>query len=65
MISYNWQKSSYCGSGESCLHVASEDRTVRITESSDPEGVILRTTVPALGALLHAIERMRTGATRV
>ncbi|MEV8569406.1 DUF397 domain-containing protein [Streptomyces sp. NPDC051322] len=56
MTSYNWQKSSYCGSGESCLHVASEGRTVRITESSDPDGVILHTTAPTWASALQAIK---------
>ncbi|MFC1228406.1 MULTISPECIES: DUF397 domain-containing protein [Streptomyces] len=39
-----WQKSSYCGEGESCLHVATTARALHITESADPSGAILTTT---------------------
>ncbi|WP_175408936.1 DUF397 domain-containing protein [Streptomyces sp. TRM64462] len=42
-----WQKSSYCGTGESCIHLAPAPQgAVRLTESSDPTGAIL-TLAPA------------------
>ncbi|MEU2979295.1 DUF397 domain-containing protein [Streptomyces hirsutus] len=34
------QKSSYCGEGESCVHVAATARAIRITGSADPSGAI-------------------------
>ncbi|MFI6944198.1 DUF397 domain-containing protein [Streptomyces sp. NPDC050418] len=38
----NWQKSSYCGEGESCVHVAREGAVVLLTESADPSGAVHR-----------------------
>ncbi|MFE0105440.1 DUF397 domain-containing protein [Streptomyces sp. NPDC059009] len=50
-----WQKSSYCGQGDSCVHVAADGAgTVHITESADPAHSILTTTPEALAALLRA-----------
>ncbi|WP_393059451.1 DUF397 domain-containing protein [Streptomyces sp. LN549] len=51
-----WQKSSYCAQGNSCVHVASHNGTVRLTESGDPTGAILRTTPTALRALLRTLK---------
>ncbi|WP_392671828.1 DUF397 domain-containing protein [Streptomyces sp. LN785] len=51
-----WQKSSYCAQGNSCLHVAAQDSTVHVTESSDPSGAILRTTPAAWAALLRTVK---------
>lgn len=56
MLVANWQKSSYCGEGESCVHVSATDTTVRLTESSDPSGAILHTTPAAFAALTHALK---------
>ncbi|MGN5636412.1 DUF397 domain-containing protein [Streptomyces sp. AC154] len=36
--------SSYCAQGNSCVHVATHNGTVILTESGDPGGAILRTT---------------------
>ncbi|WP_406013802.1 DUF397 domain-containing protein [Streptomyces sp. NBC_00984] len=45
MNEHAWQRSSYCGQGESCVHVAPDaDGGVKLTESGDPTGAILRTT---------------------
>ncbi|KAA0942804.1 DUF397 domain-containing protein [Streptomyces apricus] len=53
MLDHSWQKSSYCGQGESCLHVAAADTpSVQLTESGDPDGVILGASPEAFGALL-------------
>lgn len=51
-----WQKSSYCGEGDACLNVSSDASGVHLTESGDPDGVILRTTPEAFASLLHAIK---------
>ncbi|WP_240139263.1 DUF397 domain-containing protein [Streptomyces sp. MUM 178J] len=58
MLSASWQKSSYCGEGESCIHIAhaAVDHTVRLTESGDPAGVILSATPHAFAALLDAVK---------
>ncbi|MFF1647372.1 DUF397 domain-containing protein [Streptomyces sp. NPDC058240] len=56
-----WQKSSYCGEGDACIHIsASPARTVRLTESGDPTGAILRTTPTAWAALVRTIKEDRT-----
>ncbi|WP_327273758.1 DUF397 domain-containing protein [Streptomyces sp. NBC_01224] len=59
MHQHSWQRSSYCGQGESCLHVAASNSTVSLTESSDPTGAILRTTPAALAALLRTLKENR------
>ncbi|MGW7468846.1 DUF397 domain-containing protein [Streptomyces xantholiticus] len=56
MLVDSWQKSSYCGEGESCVHVAAEAGSVKLTESSDPGGVILHTTPDAFASLTHALK---------
>ncbi|WP_455357403.1 DUF397 domain-containing protein [Streptomyces sp. SYSU K217416] len=59
MVTDNWQKSSYCGEGESCVHVAAVNGTVKLTESSDPSRSILRTDPATWSALLRAIKENR------
>ncbi|MEU2247361.1 DUF397 domain-containing protein [Streptomyces sp. NPDC019224] len=56
MTVYAWQKSSYCAQGNSCVHVATHNGTMRLTESGDPTGAILRTTPAALAALLRSLK---------
>ncbi|GAB2327862.1 DUF397 domain-containing protein [Streptomyces griseoincarnatus] len=56
MSGLNWQKSSLCGSGDSCLHVAASPAGIHITESADPRGTILTTTPDAFRALLHSLK---------
>ncbi|MCK8438366.1 DUF397 domain-containing protein [Streptomyces sp. D2-8] len=56
MSTSHWQKSSYCGEGESCIHVGAAGETIRLTESSDPTGAILTATPASLGALLAALK---------
>jgi hypothetical protein len=51
-----WQKSSYCGEGDSCVHVAAAANTVKVTESSDPAGAILTTTPATWSVLLRALK---------
>ncbi|QEU93414.1 DUF397 domain-containing protein [Streptomyces kanamyceticus] len=60
MTMLTWQKSSYCGEGDSCVHVAATATgTVQLTESSDPTAAILRTTPTAFAALLRTAKRPR------
>jgi hypothetical protein len=52
-----WQKSSYCGEGESCVHVAGDTAgTIHLTESGDPTRAILGATPVALRALIHVLK---------
>ncbi|MFE0511578.1 DUF397 domain-containing protein [Streptomyces sp. NPDC058964] len=51
-----WQKSSYCGEGESCVHVAATPATLHITESGDPAGSILTAAPTAFAALLRTLK---------
>ncbi|MCX5341819.1 DUF397 domain-containing protein [Streptomyces atratus] len=59
MHQHSWQRSSYCGQGESCLHVAASISTVSLTESSDPTGAILRTTPGVWAALVRTLKETR------
>lgn len=52
----NWQKSSYCSEGNSCVHVATTTETIHLTESSDPTGSILSATPAAFEALLATLK---------
>jgi hypothetical protein len=58
----DWQKSSYCGEGDACLNVtASTGRSVILTESGDPTGVILRTTPATWAAFLRDLKEAHRG----
>ncbi|WP_369170396.1 DUF397 domain-containing protein [Streptomyces sp. R28] len=58
MTSTPWQKSSYCGEGESCVHVAATPtETIHLTESSDPTGAILTATPATFHALLTTLKK--------
>ncbi|KUN94551.1 DUF397 domain-containing protein [Streptomyces caeruleatus] len=52
-----WQKSSFCGEGDSCVHVATTTETIHLTESSDPTGAILTATPATFEALLTALKQ--------
>jgi hypothetical protein len=52
----SWQKSSYCGSGDSCVHVTSTHARIYLTESGDPTRAILGATPVALRALIHVLK---------
>ncbi|QNP64037.1 DUF397 domain-containing protein [Streptomyces genisteinicus] len=52
-----WQKSSYCGEGESCVHVSRPHGTIEIAESSEPKGFTIRTTPAAFTTLVDAIKQ--------
>lgn len=58
MPSMTWQKSSYCGEGESCVHIASIDApaTIHLTETSDPTHAMIDATPTAFGALIHVLK---------
>ncbi|MFI0983452.1 DUF397 domain-containing protein [Streptomyces sp. NPDC021093] len=51
-----WQRSSYCGEGEACMHISSAENSVHLTESGDPHGVVIRTIPTAFAALTHALK---------
>ncbi|MEU8891278.1 DUF397 domain-containing protein [Streptomyces sp. NPDC048442] len=51
-----WQKSSYCGEGEACVHFAATKERVELTESADPSGGILRATPSAFDALTRVLK---------
>ncbi|MFC4505621.1 MULTISPECIES: DUF397 domain-containing protein [Streptomyces] len=53
----NWQKSSHCSEGASCVHVAATTRTVHLTESGDPSGSILRAAPATFAALLTTLKK--------
>jgi hypothetical protein len=53
---YAWQKSSYCSEGDSCVHVATTAKTIRLTESSDPARVILTAAPAAFDALIAVLK---------
>ncbi|KUL24503.1 DUF397 domain-containing protein [Streptomyces regalis] len=52
-----WQKSSFCGEGDSCVHVATATETIHLAESSDPTGAILTATPAAFEALLSTLKK--------
>ena len=54
----SWQKSSYCGSGDSCVHIAAKDAArIHLRESSDPSGAILTTAPATFRTLLHTLKK--------
>ncbi|SFX90877.1 DUF397 domain-containing protein [Streptomyces atratus] len=56
----HWQKSSHCAQGDSCVHVATDAAGgVKLTESSDPTGAILRTTPDAWAAFVRTLKESR------
>lgn len=59
MHTTHWQKSSYCGEGESCIHVAATSQAVHITESADPSGAILTATPDDFLTLVQALKEER------
>jgi uncharacterized protein DUF397 len=56
MSTHAWQKSSYCGQSESCMHVAAGEGTVMLTESADPSQVILATTPGTFAGLIRTLK---------
>ncbi|MCX4973629.1 DUF397 domain-containing protein [Streptomyces sp. NBC_00620] len=60
MLEHPWQKSSYCGQGESCVHVARTAKTIHLTESSDPTRAILSAHPETFTTLLRALKKNRT-----
>lgn len=51
-----WQKSSYCGSGDSCVHVTATTARIHVTESGDPRKAILTATPATFHALLLTLK---------
>ncbi|MGY3202632.1 DUF397 domain-containing protein [Streptomyces sp. TE5632] len=54
-----WQKSSLCGTGDSCVHVAATPGSIHITESADPSGAILTITPDDFLSLLQTLKGER------
>ncbi|MEU3614054.1 DUF397 domain-containing protein [Streptomyces sp. NPDC006872] len=59
MPTHTWQKSSYCGQGESCVHISATPTpaAIHLTESADPAHSVLSATPTAFAALLDAFSR--------
>ncbi|MFJ6832858.1 DUF397 domain-containing protein [Streptomyces sp. NPDC091209] len=57
MRTATWQKSSYCGEGEACIHLAGGPDAVRLTESGDPRGAILTAAPAAFRSLLRTLKK--------
>ncbi|RDG34212.1 DUF397 domain-containing protein [Streptomyces corynorhini] len=56
MSALHWQKSSYSGDGNGCVHVAAaDDGTIKLIESDDPN-VIVTTTPAKLHAFIQGIK---------
>ncbi|SFB97372.1 DUF397 domain-containing protein [Streptomyces aidingensis] len=58
MGSTDWQTSSYCQEGNSCVQAGTTGRVIRLRESAVPE-TVLTTTPGRLSALLTAIKTNR------
>lgn len=56
MPTHDWQKSSYCAQGDSCVHVSSGAGAVKLTESSDPSEAILHTTPATWATFLRDLK---------
>ncbi|MFI0242724.1 DUF397 domain-containing protein [Streptomyces sp. NPDC016845] len=56
MLDHNWQKSSYCAEGNSCVHVSDGATHIRLTESADPREAILTATPTAFAALVRTLK---------
>ncbi|MFD5620810.1 DUF397 domain-containing protein [Streptomyces yangpuensis] len=54
----SWQKSSYCGTGEACVHVATTapDAAVWVAGSADPGSHHLTVSAAAWTAFLRAMK---------
>ncbi|WP_416976201.1 DUF397 domain-containing protein [Streptomyces sp. T028] len=56
-MNLNWQKSSYCSEGNSCIHIATSAPTaIHLMESGDPTPSILQATPAAFSALLATLK---------
>ncbi|WP_405798579.1 DUF397 domain-containing protein [Streptomyces sp. NBC_01506] len=56
MSTYDWQKSSYSGNAGNCINVsASDDGTIKLRESDDPD-VIVTTTPEKLRAFILGVK---------
>ncbi|MEV5594707.1 DUF397 domain-containing protein [Streptomyces sp. NPDC052496] len=64
MSTYDWQTSSYCGTGNNCLAIAtSPDGSACLRESETPDA-ILTTSRPQLSSLIRAIKAGNITSTR-
>ncbi|KJK43590.1 MULTISPECIES: DUF397 domain-containing protein [unclassified Streptomyces] len=58
----SWQKSSYCGTGEACVHVATaaHGAAVKVAGSADPGASHLTVSPAAWSAFLQAVKSSGT-----
>ncbi|MBT2394414.1 DUF397 domain-containing protein [Streptomyces sp. ISL-100] len=61
MPTHDWQKSSYCAQGDSCVHVTRGNGAVRLMESSDATGAILHTSRATWAVFLRDLKEERRG----
>ncbi|MGW0364248.1 DUF397 domain-containing protein [Streptomyces sp. NPDC002990] len=64
MTPYDWQRSSYCAEGNSCVYIATAPGDGRaghvlVAESGDPGGRVLRVAAHAWAALLDGVKARR------
>ncbi|MET9885989.1 DUF397 domain-containing protein [Streptomyces sp. NPDC006430] len=57
MSELSWRKSSYCGTGEACVHVATEPAAVKVAGSADPGDAHLTVTTAAWSVFLRALRQ--------
>ncbi|MBW1597440.1 DUF397 domain-containing protein [Streptomyces sp. JJ38] len=55
MTTLAWQKSTYCGEGNSCVEIATDGGNAYLRESEDPV-VTVATSPERVGALLTAVK---------
>ncbi|MFC9428609.1 DUF397 domain-containing protein [Streptomyces sp. NPDC056987] len=55
MSTLHWQKSSFSGDGNGCVHLAADDGSIKLVESDDPD-VILTTTPEKLHAFILGVK---------
>ncbi|MET7702824.1 MULTISPECIES: DUF397 domain-containing protein [unclassified Streptomyces] len=57
MPTLDWQKSSYCPEGNSCVHVAAAPGAIQLTETADPGEAILKAAPAAFRTLLRTLKK--------
>ncbi|NBM17339.1 DUF397 domain-containing protein [Streptomyces sp. GC420] len=57
MPAHEWLKSSFCQTGEACIHVTRTDEgSILLTESSDPHRAVLSASPASFGEFLRALK---------
>ncbi|MFJ6939416.1 DUF397 domain-containing protein [Streptomyces sp. NPDC101132] len=55
MLHDHWQKSTYCGEGESCVYAAQDTTAIRIAQRADGVGPIVTAGAGAWAAFIQAV----------